>query len=165
MQVATLVIAVLGVVMSALSLGWQAATFVLTGGRVKAELYLSFGGVDSVIGTGIPSADEDQRRAEGPTGARAVMLVRNVGRLPVTVADRSLVARIHGFRISQGVWLGPPLPHRMEGGEATEWDIDSDAVKRLLTEAARTFNHPVEQITVRGYVSLGSGRTVKARSA
>jgi hypothetical protein len=40
MQAGTLAIAVLSLIMSGLSLGWQAATFVLTGGRVKAELLI-----------------------------------------------------------------------------------------------------------------------------
>jgi hypothetical protein len=38
MQVATFVIAMIGVVLSALSLDWQSATYFLTGGRVKVDL-------------------------------------------------------------------------------------------------------------------------------
>ncbi len=38
MAVATLVIAVLGLVLSVASLTWQAATFVLSGSRVRADL-------------------------------------------------------------------------------------------------------------------------------
>jgi hypothetical protein len=37
-EVATLVIAVLGLVLSMVSLIWQAATYVLSGSRIRAEL-------------------------------------------------------------------------------------------------------------------------------
>ncbi|MCG5450972.1 hypothetical protein [Micromonospora hortensis] len=37
MQYASLVVAICGLVLAGLSLGWQAANFVLTGGRVKVE--------------------------------------------------------------------------------------------------------------------------------
>src|SRR5437868_9696517 len=43
-QVATLVIAVVGLVLGAISLAWQAAIFVLTGPRVKVRLQEGFRG-------------------------------------------------------------------------------------------------------------------------
>lgn len=38
MSVALLVVGICGVVLASLSLGWQAANYVLTGGRVKVRL-------------------------------------------------------------------------------------------------------------------------------
>jgi len=38
MSVASLAIGICGVVLASLSLGWQAALYVLTGGRVKVKL-------------------------------------------------------------------------------------------------------------------------------
>jgi hypothetical protein len=38
MSVALLVVGICGVVLTSLSLGWQAANYVLTGGRVKVRL-------------------------------------------------------------------------------------------------------------------------------
>jgi hypothetical protein len=93
-QIATLLIAVAGVGLAALSLGWQAATFVFTGGRVKIELR-----VDAMYGTGshmvtspVSSGppDPEQLRAEGYTRPVVAVQVRNVGHMAVTVEDWSL---------------------------------------------------------------------------
>lgn len=55
MQGATLGIALVGVVLSALSLSWQATTFILTGGRVKAELRM--GATDGRKVVTLPAAE------------------------------------------------------------------------------------------------------------
>ncbi|MCX4387368.1 hypothetical protein OG777_10530 [Micromonospora peucetia] len=55
MQNASLVVAICALVLACLSLGWQAANYVLTGGRVKVELRVGATGGGAMLtafGTG-----------------------------------------------------------------------------------------------------------------
>lgn len=168
MTIATLAIAVLGVLLSALSLGWQAATFVLTGGRVRAELRA--GGIDPGGGmvTG-PAKDMSLRqanelKAQGFTRPVVAVQVRNVGRLPVVITGWSLVTEPGGVGFHpMADSIGPPLDHRLEAGAPAIWAVDGGAAQRLVRVTAEALNVPPDRIRLRGRVSLGTGRNVDTR--
>jgi hypothetical protein len=64
MSVALLVVGICGVVLASLSLGWQAANYVLTGGRVKVRL--------RVGGLGNGGMSPRPRMASGRTGGKTL---------------------------------------------------------------------------------------------
>src|SRR5258708_9232705 len=86
-EAATLAIAVLSLVLAALSLGWQAATFFLEGGRVRAEFRPGAMGPGGLItlrrGAPFPVEDAQMAASHGFTPPLVAAEVRNVGRLPV----------------------------------------------------------------------------------
>jgi len=171
MQVATLVIAVAGVTLAALSLGWQAATFVLTGGRVKVELRVgAMHGtashmVTQSVSSGLP--DPERLQADGYTRPVVAVQVRNVGRMAVTVEDWSLFTS-PGSRIALqpvGQSIGPPLPHRLEAGATGTWAVELAPVRAMRAATVAALKVPEERIKIRGKVGLGDGRTVETREA
>jgi hypothetical protein len=131
MQVATLVIAVVAVVLSASSLCWQAATFVLTGGRVTVELVV--GALDATGSnlvtapiSGMTQTFGDTLRAQGFTRPVVGVQVHNVGRGLATITEWSLVMQDGTALTPTGASIGPPLAHRMEGGgEPARWVVDT----------------------------------------
>jgi len=89
MEIATLIIAALGVLLGALSLGWQAATYVLTGGRVKIALKV---GAIADSGTGMalmPGAEAtpDKLASLGQQGFSRPVIAVSAQRRP-TARDR-----------------------------------------------------------------------------
>ena len=171
MEIATLAIAVLGVTLGALSLGWQVASFLLAGGRVKVELQIgAVHGSGSAMVTGpvrtTTAGQAEALRSQGYTRPVAAVQVHNVGRLPVTVTDWSLVASPSGIAFQPvGQSIGPPLPHRLEAGAMERWAVDLAPVAALRAAAAAALKIPAERIEVHGRVALGDGRTTETRDA
>lgn len=77
--------------------GWPAATFFLTGGRVKVELrigamhHAGTGMVTSPVGSARPE-DAVKLAQQGYTRPIVAVRVRNIGRLPVIVTGWSIGA-------------------------------------------------------------------------
>ncbi len=109
LEIVTLVIAVLGVVLTAGSLAWKGATFVLSGSQVHLTLrrgalgYVN-GRLARAKGPLDPSESEvDTLREQGFTREVVVVEVRDRGRLAVSVEDATGVtddARHPGARSS-----------------------------------------------------------------
>jgi hypothetical protein len=83
-------VSIVALVLSALSLGWQAGTWFLTGGRVKVELRVGVVHQSSsgLIHTSVVNWQHAWSGHEAEQGYRhpgIVVQVRNVGRLPGTV--------------------------------------------------------------------------------
>jgi hypothetical protein len=167
-EIATLAIALLGVVLSALSLGWQAATFFLEGGRIKAVFQPGFSGGAGVVTMPMAQftdqATINTMMSQGFTQAVVAIRVRNVGRLPVTVASWSVVTRPGVVEWQPiGAALGPRLPHRLEAGESEMWATDFGSVRAMVVATASVKKIPPNRMRVGATVSLGDGRTVKAK--
>jgi len=188
MQTAAFVIAVIAVVLSALSLGWQAAVFALTGGRVRVTLHV--GALDQ-MGTSMVTLPVEQlsgQRAQGLadqgfTRPVFAVRVRNVGRLPVTVERWSLrvpddPGRRGGFLVPSSVpnpaggaelmpmgnlSIGPALPHRLEAGASETWAVSIDAVQAFAAASKETFG--LAAFSIVGKVELGDGRTRTSSAA
>jgi hypothetical protein len=87
MSVALLVVGICGVVLASLSLGWQAANYVLTGGRVKVRLRSA--GSATADGHRAPNSLRanwwETVASQGFPQPIVAVMVANVGRQPVTV--------------------------------------------------------------------------------
>jgi hypothetical protein len=141
MNVASLVLGICGVVLASLSLGWQAAQYVLTGGRVKVGLRMGALGPGGMV-TAAPSSLRagwwEQLAAQGYRRPIVAVTVANVGRLPVTVARWGLKSGLGMSLYPAADSIGPHLPHRLEVGESETWAVDlgpADAFIRTTREA------------------------------
>lgn len=164
-------VSIVALVLSALSIGWQAATFVLTGGRVKVELrvgafHASGSGMIHAAVKDAASAWSGHEAAQGYTRPVLVVQVRNVGRLPVTVTEWSVVAQPGGasFRPVAGS-IGPNLPYRMEPGTSETWAVDAGEVLNLAKVSAATSKVAGGVTRIHGRVGLGDGRIVTTTEA
>lgn len=157
-------VAVLGVVLACLSLGWQAATYVLTGGRVKVTLLVGALGNGGMV-TGSPDKLKpdwfEQVARQGYRSPVVGVKVANVGRQPVTVAQWSVVCPLAGSLTPVGSSIGPPLPHRLEVGESSTWAVDMHDVRTLM-EATRKVIARGRPVVAFGQVELGDGRTKRS---
>jgi hypothetical protein len=135
-----LAVGICGVVLASLSLGWQAATYVLTGGRVKVKLLVGALG-NGGMATGPPehvSADWLQRLAsQGFNQPIVAVTVANVGRQPVQVVRWGLKSGL-GASLYPSNGVGPPLPHRLEVGDAATWAVGMEAVQAFIQTTNET---------------------------
>ncbi|SCL17741.1 hypothetical protein GA0070616_1348 [Micromonospora nigra] len=161
MQTATasLIVAICGLVLACLSLGWQAANYVLTGGRVKVRLRvgaMNAGGMITAHPRNLnPEWLADIARQGYPQPIVAVE-VANVGRLPVTVTRWKLThARGPSF-VPIGESIGKPLPCRLDVGESETWAVGLDVVANVARAAQAAFKSGGFGIV--GAVELADGR-------
>jgi hypothetical protein len=160
-------VSIVALALSALSLGWQGATWLLTGGRVKVELRV---GAMHQSGSGLihtsvanwAHAWSDHEAEQGYRHPVIVVQVRNVGRLPITVTEWSVMVQPSNtaFRPLADS-IGPAMPYRMEPGTEETWALELAAVESLVGASAETFKI-TDPIHVRGRVGLGTGRVVIA---
>jgi len=184
MQIATFVLAVVGTALAAASLVWQAATYVLAGGRAQVDLQV---GALNPHGHGMMTAQPcdydkvwtEQLAEQGYTRPVVSVRVRNVGRLPVTVQRWSLDCLqevVQGGGLFRSLFehrgtvaglvpiadsIGPSLPHRLEPGASETWSVDAQAVHAFAEVNRKTFKLTTAELV--GKVELGTGRTHKTR--
>ena len=141
LDITTLVIAVLGLAAALLSLGWQVASWLLSGPRVRA-------GISPGIAT----------MTDGSIGPPCIAVeARNVGRAEASVA-------MWGFKLpdggtfvpamTPGTWWGQSLPVTLSGGHAATWLVDIASLVEARTQAG------LGEVDVRAFVTLGSGKIV-----
>ncbi|RBM16595.1 phosphoribosylamine--glycine ligase [Prauserella sp. PE36] len=154
-----------GLVLAAMSLGWQIASWLLSGGRVKAKLrhgVIGWNGTAAVVGDvqrdGKPN-DIAPVRAQGGNGPEVLALeVANVGRAAVTIT--SYEARLKGTGTAFGPirdHMGPQLPHRLQPGERATWYIEMQSV-RALVHAGQVIAKGAREVDMA--VTLGTGKRV-----
>jgi hypothetical protein len=135
-EVGTLVVAVLGLLLSIVSLIWQAATYVLSGSRVRAELKYGSRNADVVV-----SGPAGWRRfaAQGLDEEVIGIEVRNVGRMAASI-DSIHAALPRGTKTTmlQSI-IGPPLPHRLEPQSVASWFLPLEPVRAIVGTAAEVF--------------------------
>jgi hypothetical protein len=134
---ATLVIAVLGLVLSVASLTWQAATFVLSGSRVRADLKHGAAGAGGVIHGPPGSQPLASLGAQGFMEEVLGVQVRNAGRLATTI-DRIEICLANGVKLAQlSALMGPSLPHRLEPQSSALWFIPADPARGAVAASAQ----------------------------
>jgi hypothetical protein len=148
------------------SLGWQAATHVLTGGRVKVSLYTGAIGQGGDMALSAPSkfsVDWSEILAtQGFTRPVVAVQAANIGRTPVTVMHWCLEPKRGvgvGFYPSTKA-IGPALPCRLEAGESQTWAVDLASVHDLVTAIRETLGGRVK---INGFVELADGRKRRSR--
>jgi hypothetical protein len=140
--VATLVIAVLGLALSVASLTWQAATFILSGSRVRAELRHGARNADVVAVGPLGSQRLSVLAAQGLTEEVIGIEVRNVGRLAASVD--SVEAALEGgmkFAMLQST-IGPPLSHRLEPQSSASWSMPAAPIRAAVGASAEVLKRP-----------------------
>lgn len=165
MNTATLVIAVVGLGLSVLSLGWQAASFFLSGPRVRVHLQEGFRGMGGAV-LAPPSVYTDQGREalerQGFTEHILAVIVVNRGRLPATVGNWSIRFGNGAAYQNPGDPRNPALPYRLEPFTSESWYAPVDHLQKLqevFTDQSETAAH------VRGVIDLGSRETLASQDA
>jgi hypothetical protein len=154
----------------------------LTGGRVKVEpqqgAMRNDGSRMLTSPANFDRVSQSQRFVErGFTRLVVGVLVRNVGRLPVTVERWSLIACSRERGGSGGLWgietvrelleltpiavgsIGPPLAHQLEAGASEIWVADGEQVRKFADDAKSTFD--VSTVWIMAKVGLGDGRSFR----
>lgn len=160
----TLLVAILGVALATLSLGWQAASFFLSGSRVRAKLQQAFIGRAGAVTAPLDAAPAAIKNtiAQGFTQPALAIVVTNRGRLPAEVAGWSISFENEFGYSNPTDPINPPLPYRLEGGTSKTWYARGDDLSRVVAGSKK----PEQRgLVARGYVSLGTGRRVKAKGA
>jgi hypothetical protein len=131
MSVVSLVVGICGLVLATLSLAWQAASYVLTGGRVKVRLRVGGfgnGGMITAPPNRLTANWWESLASEGFERPIVAVTVANVGRQPVTVARWGLTSGLGMSLYPAADSIGPSLHHRLEVGESATWAVDLASV-------------------------------------
>jgi hypothetical protein len=143
---ATLVIAVAGLVLSVLSLGWQAFTWRASGARVRLS-----------VGSAIPTYGPEL----GPVHAQ--LTVRNVGRGTVEVSSWGV--SINGGNLAlfpdASALPNPKLPMTLAGGHTLELQVSTEYVAQAYRQqVAAGKASPTTPLEL--WVKLGDGKRIAA---
>jgi hypothetical protein len=159
---ATLVIAIFGLVLSAISLTWQAATFVMSGSRVRASLRHGARGGASVV-SGPPASQSFRALAEqGFTYEVIGIEVRNVGRLAVQVTGVR-AALPSGVQVQETrSSMGPGFPYRLEAQSSQTWFLPGE-MARSAVAASAAIGKGSDPADVWMEVELGNGKVVRTK--
>jgi hypothetical protein len=167
LQLATLIVAILALVVASASLTWNVVQFLLGGSRPTALLVvgaLAPGGMVTME-AGSDTAKELDRLAatdgynQGVIGVRVI----NRGRAPTTVQRWEIKTDDpSGISLNPlGESIGPPLPHVLAAGAQETWVTDLAHAARLAAATAGTFNRPLPPVY--GVVELGTGRALRSK--
>lgn len=162
LDIATLIIAVIGAFTGITSLVWTVASHVLTGARVKVELVIGWVANGSVIT--LPWSSHNPSKPPPFSGIDLQypvvgVQVRNVGRLACSVRGWS-VSLDNGVALSHvELPMNSPLPHRLDAGEEQTWFAQLSPVLAMI-EASRGSNMPPRAVF--GRATLGDGRAVES---
>jgi hypothetical protein len=159
-DIATLAIATAGLGLAMLSLGWQAATFVLSGSRVRVDILKGSLGRGSLI-TGPPDTWQDIANisalaAQGFTEEVLAVEVRNVGRMPVSV-EKVTASLANGIAFEESQYQHAPLPYRLEPGSSQKWWVTLPALKAALAASG------LQQAEAFFSIGLGTGKIVQTK--
>lgn len=151
MQVVTLVIAVLGLVLSVVSLWWQIVQHVLSGPRVTVELLWGGMGADRVA-TGPVRGRLDAFRHAGVSQPIFSVKGRNRGRKPIDVTGFSVqMEGAGGYSLAR--WApNPGLPHRLDSGSEVSFYVPLEDVKHAIDMLGARY-----QGRLRGCLDLATG--------
>lgn len=172
MEVVTLGIAAAGLALAALSLGWQAATFLMSGPRMKVRLSEGFRGLPGVM-IGPPGVYTDEGLAslqhQGYTEHVLAVTATNKGRLSATVREWSLHFGNRAKFANQHDPRNPPLPHRLEPHTAQTWYAPVEDVAPFVelftdqSDRARTVRGAVVTCAASSRATLGARRPPSLR--
>lgn len=168
MQTATLSIAILALLVSCLSLGWQIFSFSASGRKVKTFVSIGWRGAadDALILSSIKRRDDPLDRlsktaGQGPSTPVLGVTVHNVGRSDLYVSGVFVVgnstANTH-IPAARATW--PELPHLLKSGDSANWYLDTAEFERIC--AGWNMVNGDRRSTIELRVSLKDGRTIRA---
>ena len=161
----TLVIAVLGLVLSVASLAWQAVTYRLNGPRIRVAMR-----VGASNGTGYGTAPVkanwqrgvQQLQEQGLHTAIVAVLVRNVGRQATTVVRYEAILDTGMAWGLTGAPPGcPPLPHRLEAESQVLYYLPLQDCINMAYATAGSEKTKARHLQMK--VELGSGKVLTAK--
>jgi hypothetical protein len=177
MEVAGLILGIIGTISGLLSLGWNIISHSLTGIRINATFRAGFVLVDEnePERSGVPKvenvyltdletfSDIDSFEAEGQSATAVLALeVHNVGRLPVRVTDWAVYLGDVGNRSRR---FNIDIPHSLGVGESIALYIEIHSLAMASAMVEKTSSGLARgKATIRGLVFLGNGTTVKTRN-
>jgi hypothetical protein len=166
-QILTFVVALVGLVFAAASLGWNVAQFLLTGGRPKLRLIvgaLTETGVITVPITVHMNRELDRLAEHNGYNRRVVgAIMTNAGRGPATVERWGLSCGEATYWVGAES-LGPELPKTLDGGGAKLTVVAPIGPVERLAYAMST-TQPQADVPVRAIVELGNGRMLRSTQA
>jgi hypothetical protein len=165
MDVAAFAVACLSLLIGALALGWQFASWRLDGPRARATLQ------HGVLGRGGAAAgpvgrrgilhDLSPMREQGWNGPEVVAIeVVNVGRAKLKITGFGIQLVRGGFNLGypQGNAWSPQLPSWLEPGERATWYAELDDATALISTTKTTLQRDASGVKM--YAELGTGRRV-----
>lgn len=176
-EIVTLAIGGAGLGLAALSLGWQAATFFMSGPRVKVRFGEGFRGPLGVM-IAPPGVYTEQGLAslehQGYTEHVLAVTAMNKGRFPATIRNWSICFGNRATFTNPQDLRNPPLPHKLEPHTAQTWYAPVDEVVPFVdmfsdqNERARTASGAVDTATNKTVVSrqrivVGADSTTRTR--
>jgi hypothetical protein len=140
-----LVVGICGVVLASLSLGWQAASYALTGGRITVRLQVGgqgHGGMATAPPENLSQGWLENLASQGFSRPIVAVTVANIGRQPVTVTRWGLKSGLGVALYPTADSIGPTLPHRLDIGDSATWAVDMSAVTAFIHATNETFRKP-----------------------
>lgn len=165
MDVAALSVAIVSLVLAALSLGWQIAQFLLTGARVRAGLKAGLLGSGGALVWPVTTrqVDVERYRQQGFTDPVFAIEVRNTGRMSIAVEQ--VKVRFEGwgaeFHEPEAPY-NPPSPTRLEPHSSKTWYVNADTVKAAARSAIEA-GMATRPLRACGVAALGDGKRVTTR--
>ncbi len=126
-DLATTILAALGVVLALASLGWQAYSFLLSGSRVRVQLKHGMRNAIGAITSPTPLTD-DQMKALAQQGYPEQVFgveVHNAGRSPTSIIDARIVFG-NGAAYSEA---SQGFPHRLEPETEASWYFSAALIR------------------------------------
>jgi hypothetical protein len=161
---ASLVVGIIALALSLASLIWQAATYFLTGPRVRVRLHEGYGGPGGLMLGPTSMYTKDGLDALGRMGySEHILAVEaiNLGRLPATVNHWSIKFGNGVIYQNPNDELNPKLPYRLEPHSSATWQAPAEhfqSVQEDFTDQGEA------AATVQGEIKLQGGRTVSSRN-
>ncbi|GAA4726316.1 hypothetical protein GCM10023350_06310 [Nocardioides endophyticus] len=160
MTIFAVVLAILSLVVSAISLTWQVVQHNLSGARVKVELLLGAMRGSQLVSGPFHTVRLEDLADQGFDSFVVVVRGRNRGRMPVDVTGFD-VAIDSGASFGFPGWnINPTLPHRLEPGSSATFCIPLENIDKLVRVSNQTLG---STRLVRGRLDLGTGQTVVSK--
>lgn len=139
-DIATLIVAILGVMMAALALVWQALAWRLDGARPSAELHIGatgYGGVaHGKVGNDRQFPHLSTMSEQGWNGQPLIGIkVTNRGRSRVKITGLGIFVKDGAFTVSVHRGFAadsPAIPHWIEGNDVATWWVPLDEMRALV---------------------------------
>lgn len=157
LQIVTLVIAILGLVVSVIALTWQIVAWRLTGSIVKVELLAGALGRGAAVCGPMDSFRPDNLVREGFQAMVFVIRARNVGRIAVDVTHWSVAtSKPDSWQyMLPGFQPNPSLPHRLEAGSSVDFYVPMREVFAAFYAASKVSR---VQKRIEGCITLATGQ-------
>lgn len=158
-DLATTIVASLGVALALASLAWQAWSFKATGSRITVEVArgLKRGNAVAMTTADAKPSEIEGLRKQGFTEPTVAVRIYNAGRGSTSIVD--ILLSVGGGSGVTDAKLDPPLPFRLEGESEKTWHFDArlvQGVAQVWSEAAPDSSWD----TVHAEVRIGGSRKV-----